>query len=184
MSQATEDNTTPTELRSKIERAVEGLLAILDGLDATDDDREPNGDELDDEADAEPVLGSVDNFTNQTRWGAGGVDDAEGDEHDGAEPDQEGEPSLGSTSSHNQVEWAGGGTEEREDEHDGAEPDGDDEPSLGSFDRMADQSKSWRQHHGPSAGWGYCLDAEQDDSGREDNGDRDALATRRTMMAT
>lgn len=41
---------------------------------------------------------------------------------------------------------------------------GDDEPSLGSFDRMANQDKSWRQ----------CLwdipeyDAEQDDCDRED----------------
>lgn len=63
------------------------------------------------------------------------------------------------------------------------EDGGDAEPSLGSFDRMTDQTKSWRQGR-------LCeipgIDAEQDDSDREDDdpaedsepsgiGDRDGL---------
>lgn len=40
MAKATENNTTPTELRSKIEKAVEGLIAILYGLDLPTEDRE------------------------------------------------------------------------------------------------------------------------------------------------
>ena len=39
--------------------------------------------------------------------------------------------------------------------------------SLGSFDRMADQTKSWRSHSGKSTGWSFSTDAEADDSERE-----------------
>jgi hypothetical protein len=42
---------------------------------------------------------------------------------------------------------------------------GDDEPSLGSFDRMTDQSKSWRTQ----TIWAFpAVDAELDDADRED----------------
>ena len=44
----------------------------------------------------------------------------------------------------------------------------DDEPSLGSFDRMVDQTKSYRQ----TVGWNRSQDFEQDDCDRED-GDQD-----------
>ena len=43
--------------------------------------------------------------------------------------------------------------------------DADDEPSLGSFDRMTDQSKSWRLRLWDIPG----VDAEQDDSDSEDD---------------
>jgi hypothetical protein len=49
------------------------------------------------------------------------------------------------------------------DNHD--EDGGDTEPSLGSFDRMIDQSKSWRSVQGEFIAG---LDAEQDDADRED----------------
>jgi hypothetical protein len=56
------------------------------------------------------------------------------------------------------------------DNHMELEPDdeGDDsdiEPSLGSFDRMADQSKAWRQSAGELC---FSIDAEQDDADNED----------------
>jgi hypothetical protein len=54
---------------------------------------------------------------------------------------------------------------EREDDDDREEV-GDDEPSLGSFDRMTDQSKSWRTQ----STWAFpAVDAEQDDCDREDD---------------
>jgi hypothetical protein len=40
------------------------------------------------------------------------------------------------------------------------------EPSLGSFDRMADQSKAWRQSAGELC---FSIDAEQDDADNEDS---------------
>jgi hypothetical protein len=40
------------------------------------------------------------------------------------------------------------------------------EPSLGSFDRMADQSKAWRQTAGKLC---YSADAEHDDADNEDS---------------
>ena len=40
------------------------------------------------------------------------------------------------------------------------------EPSLGSFDRMADQSKAWRQSAGELC---FSMDAEQDDADNEDS---------------
>jgi hypothetical protein len=45
----------------------------------------------------EPSLGSIrgDEWIDQGRWAAAGRADLE-DEHDGAEPDDDGEPSLGS----------------------------------------------------------------------------------------
>jgi hypothetical protein len=44
--------------------------------------------------------------------------------------------------------------------------EGEAEPSLGSFDRMADQSKAWRQTEGELC---YSADAEQDDADSEDS---------------
>ena len=79
----------------------------------------PEVDAEQDDADAEPSLGSIEDHPNgyydgsdasghhrsQERWAAGNRDDCEGDEHDGAEPENEGgeavkeddEPSLGWT---------------------------------------------------------------------------------------
>jgi hypothetical protein len=89
--------------------------------------------------------------------------DEGGDQHDDGEPDEDGEPSLGSVGVHelsSQSNWSAGGTDDREgDEHDGAEPDVDNEPSLGSFDRLTNQEHSWRQREGSSA---LYLDAEVD----------------------
>ena len=57
---------------------------------------DPEGDDCDDE----PSLGSLDRqeWGDQERWACSGMRDME-DEHDGAEPDGDGEPSLGWTTS-------------------------------------------------------------------------------------
>jgi hypothetical protein len=55
---------------------------------------------------------------------------------------------------------------EREPDGDEDEDSGDTEPSLGSFDRMADQSKAWRQQAGELC---FSIDAEQDDADHEDS---------------
>lgn len=106
-----------------------GQEAWADGcaLDPWDIDREIDGDE------DEPSLGSIERHPNpyrcladyhdsQDHWAGGGTDDTE-DEHDGCEPDTDGEPDLGSTSAMNQNHaWAG------HREHWGVV---DSEPSLG-----------------------------------------------------
>ena len=138
-------------IRREATQEIERLIALLDRL-SPDPDFEEQGDNDDDPSQDEPSLGSVDNFTDQTRWAAGGCTgehdvDAEG-EHDGSEPDEDGEPTMG---------WS-------EDGSGGGGQDGEAEPSLGSFDRMFDQSKSWRQtdsyHY-------HSYDAEDDRSDRE-----------------
>ena len=92
-------------LREEASHEIEKLIALLDTLDAPETDLEPDTDaELDE--DDEPSLGSVENHPNpfrsinqgdQTSWAAGtnfGIFnvDCEGDEHDGSEPDEDGEP--------------------------------------------------------------------------------------------
>jgi hypothetical protein len=54
---------------------------------------------------------------------------------------------------------------ELEPEDEGEGEGDDDEPSLGSFDRMTDQSKSWRLRLWEIPG----IDAEQDNCDREDD---------------
>ena len=117
---------------------VDQMLEFLDGLDA-DPDLEPtlgfmNGppemDECETPEDGEPSLASLDRMTDQTKWAAGSMSDAELDESDD-------EPSLGSLSSHghgDQSVWGrpGEGGVDAEEEHDGREPYQDEEPSLGS----------------------------------------------------
>src|SRR4051794_18512588 len=88
--------TVDAALRNRIEKAVEKLIAALDQLDATTEDLEDGGDD-EETADEEPSLGST--ATNETRsqvfWIEGLDHDLE-DEHDGAEPTEDDEPSLGS----------------------------------------------------------------------------------------
>ena len=119
-------------LREEASHEIEKLIALLDTLDAPEADLEPDCDAEISEDD-EPSLGSVENHPNpfrsinqgdQTSWAAGtnfGIFnvDCEGDEHDGSEPDEDDEPSLGWTT--DGVCW--GASDDREDEHDGAEPE-------------------------------------------------------------
>jgi hypothetical protein len=118
--------------------------------------------ELDD-SDDEPSLGSIESYPagayltyavsvgwdDQSRfWASGNCDDREGDEHDGAEPDVDDEPSLANTpqedafgmmQSGTDLEDDAGDCREIENEHaDGGRADGtvDDEPSLGWPERM------------------------------------------------
>jgi hypothetical protein len=98
----------------KARELAKSLIDFLDGLEDTDqdtacddvacDDNELDGNdrigegEDDEEADPpEPSLGSLENFGtgDQERWASGNSRDLE-DEHDGSEPDEDGEPSLGS----------------------------------------------------------------------------------------
>jgi hypothetical protein len=94
-----------------------------------------------------------------------------------AEPTEDEEPSIGAVTATDQSVWGHGGIDDLEDEHDGAEPSEDPEPSLGSFDRMADQTKSYRQHEGPSM---WLTDAEQDDADKEDAVPRKTTALPKT----
>ena len=122
MAQATDDNTTPlrfvdpVELRAKMSKAVERLLAALDALDAVNEDLE---EESDDDTVNEPSLGWTLTGNQTARQFYGNGSDLE-HEHDGREPDHDNE------------------------DDDPAEDEDASEPSLGSFDRMTDQTKSWR----------------------------------------
>jgi hypothetical protein len=107
-----------------------------------------------DNSDIEPSLGSVGSCYGQsipqTMWATGLDNDAEGDEHDGAEPDPDGEPSHGSTSSIDQdrawrasSDFSGSG-------------EGEGEPSLGWPNMPPGRG------HPEAAMRGYDDDREQD----------------------
>lgn len=91
------------ELRTKLEQAVERLIGVLDTIDAPEQDLEPQGDDEPD-ADGEPSLGAPEtgpvndparyHSGSQLRWAKGNCEDPE-DEHDGREPSEDAEPSLG-----------------------------------------------------------------------------------------
>jgi hypothetical protein len=88
-------------LRKEARDEINRLIGFLDKTDdyvsrELEDDHSAN---LEDGGDTEPCLGSLDHMTNQTRWAEGGTKDAE-DEHDGSEPDNDGEPSLGAFEGH------------------------------------------------------------------------------------
>lgn len=111
-------------IRAVFERGVEALLDLLNFLDLTSDDEE--GSDCEPEED-EPSLGFFDSRLNQAECYAGGAQDLE-DEHDGREPDADGEPTLGSTEG---VDQEGAWTVDPK----AAGPiasDGEGEPSLGS----------------------------------------------------
>jgi hypothetical protein len=67
------------------------------GANPHDEETDDNGEDSEDADPAEPSLGSVGDthHFDQERWATGGTKDLE-EEHDGAEPDECGEPSLGS----------------------------------------------------------------------------------------
>jgi hypothetical protein len=107
------------KLRREAQDEIERLIDLLDLTDPFFDEREKQIDDepIDGDDDSEDTLGSVDH-ANQTRWasgdagsreGDGCADDREGDElqhggdeHDGAEPGEDSEPSLGWTEAHAQ----------------------------------------------------------------------------------
>lgn len=96
--------------RRRIAAAVDALVALLDEIDG---DQEFEEDEtLEDDApsedvgDDEPSLGALGGtysaeWFNQGEWANSARDDRE-DEHDGCEPDEDGEPTLGATTAMNQ----------------------------------------------------------------------------------
>jgi hypothetical protein len=131
---------SPNESKSQV-RWGDGTPA--NGWDA---DREGSEDDL------EPSLGSIGSCYGQsipqTMWARGSDNDAEGDEHDGAEPDQDGEPSHGSTSALNQNHaWRASS------DFSGS---GEGEPSFGWSDMPPGRG------HPESAWNGYAEDREQD----------------------
>ena len=92
----------PGSLRARMERAVEQMLAaserLMAELDAMqgDPDLEDGGDD-EHNGDLEPSLGSVESWSApQTGWAAGNSLDLEG-EHDGREPSEDDEFTLGRT---------------------------------------------------------------------------------------
>jgi len=156
-----------TKLRRRIETAVERLLAALDADDAaagSDGEAEPEADPepslgataaVDQRdgwrpaprrlraafaaGDVEPSLGSVNaalEGRSQATWAAGNTDDRE-DEHDGAEPDTDEEPSLGASNAVNQATAWNVDTFYT----------GEREPSLGSTIDI-DQRRAWRDTPG------------------------------------
>lgn len=103
----------PHPLPREITRAVEIADAVV-----TDPDFEPEP--LEDGGEDEPSLGWTE--TKASAWGfwgseCGGLQDLE-DEHDGREPSEDNEPSLGWCSNG----WLGGDSD-LEDQHDGREPE-------------------------------------------------------------
>lgn len=102
------------KVRREAEAEIDRLLLILDTIDEDPDIEEE--DEREPDNDLEPSLGSVNPTTSngQGNWSAGGDADLE-DEHDGSEPDHEGDELD---------------TREGSDTED-MEPDEDGEPSLG-----------------------------------------------------
>lgn len=137
-------------LRAKCERAVDRLLAVLDLIDG--------------DPDAEPSLGFAEPRQNPHAYGAldqthiaeGATDDRE-DEHDGREPDEDAEDTLGRTEAIDQSRRQVGAD--------------DLEPSLGSL-HHTDQ-RAWGDHQDPRK-WS-TLDGEEqcEDEGAQcdDEGD-------------
>ncbi len=144
--------------KTKIERAVDALLDILEGMDADPDLEETGDDEL--TGDEEPSLGATHAPDQNRAWSAAQCIeiDAEFDGDTTAECDRE--PSLGSVERHpngyatlndawsTQENWASGTADDREDEHDGAEPDMDGEPSLAAQEWMTTQNVTARDPDG------------------------------------
>jgi hypothetical protein len=101
-------------VRREAEAAIEQLIDILDRTDQFYDEREHqiDDDPIDPDDDSEDTLGSID-AASQAHWASGHAGDREGDgcaddregdelqhggdEHDGREPCEDGEPSLGWT---------------------------------------------------------------------------------------
>lgn len=84
----------PGSLRARMESAIESMMAACERLVAELDAMDGDPD-LEDGADAEPSLGSLNPTTwaDQSNWSAGGTDELEdacedeGGEHDGREPE-------------------------------------------------------------------------------------------------
>jgi hypothetical protein len=92
MAQATDENTTrlhfvdPIELRARMSKAVDRLLAALDALDAVTEDRE-DGDEDGPGEDDEPSIGwTLQEAERGCKATGSPVDIDREDEHDGREP--------------------------------------------------------------------------------------------------
>ena len=122
-------------VKAKMEAAIEKLLSALDALDAPEEDKEP--DDADEEnGDLEPSLAFP-----------GAASGTNGTYHHGNSEDLEDNDDSGIGDLDGLTEQTNG------------------EPDLGSFDRMLDQTKSYRQRELFTHVW---PDAEQDDADAED----------------
>jgi len=154
------------KLRMKAADEIDRLLEFLDAVDDTDVDSQCDDDPIDeDELDGpendedeqsepdEPSLGSgaVGEWSTQTLWSEGAANSrAETDceaEHDGAEPDEDGEPSLGSS---NDSHGNGTSYEPTTSIIDAEGPEDDLEPSIGYDVEPAEQDTG---NDEPSLGW-------------------------------
>jgi hypothetical protein len=133
------------------------------------DDREEEHDGREPDVDDEPGV------DNEPALGWTDEESAAGFNYAGALYGHEDEPSLGSVAVHELIsqacwsQWCTGS--DLEDEFDGCEPGEDEEPSLGAFDRMLNQTKSWRHAEIPGVHWD---DAEHDPAeGREGDDERE-----------
>jgi hypothetical protein len=158
-------------LRRQLEDAIEELIGLLDELDAEDEDLEPDGSEeptlgwpegghvtplrSGDTRDGENEwsLGSLTGCTwagSQSFWAGGEPGDFE-DEHDGREPDEDGEPALGAPEGHahpdnlDQTGWARGGSWDGEVDDSDRESDGRDLPKRLDAASLAKWRKERRE---------------------------------------
>jgi hypothetical protein len=108
------------KLREEAQLRIDQLIAFLDATEDTDVDGQVDDGMIDGDFDTEPSLGATAVLagTDQTRWADGPeyvfLEDCEGDEHDGREPDDDEdgsdkEPDLGWT-----VDGAIGSLDDRE----------------------------------------------------------------------
>lgn len=175
---------TPAALRSRIEAAIDKMIAALDALEVPDEDLELQGDEEDLGEDAEPSMGAIEG-RDGTRWVGRGVDDLE--------------PSLGFLERHpssticswgygyernnsgDQTKLCVGDREDFEQEHDGREPDDDTEDSLAGIETSPSPTRGQgvrRSADGDQRSWscGASGDLESDnDCDLEDGNDAELV---------
>lgn len=166
-------------LREEAQNEIDRLLTFLDNTDGySTTELEPSLGSIEKHPSAPGFVPGVwrDGHGEQTNWSAGTNDDRE-DDHDGCEPDEDLEPSLGSLGG-SHLRWSIGMDDEREHEHDGAEPDEDLELSLGgsnptiSGTQAAWASGCYADYEDEHDGREPDVDDERDDSGI---GDMDGL---------
>jgi hypothetical protein len=141
-------------LRKKAQAEIDRLLSFLDASDVyVTTELEADGSDLEDGADDEPSLGSLDRAKDQTKWGRPQFVLRE--ELDCELDDADDEPSLASPENHpssgsggNQQRWAAGNADDREQvSEDEGSVDADLEPSLGwteEHQSMGGGQDQWR----------------------------------------
>ena len=163
------------ELRQKIERAVERLLAVLDGADILTEDLEPSLAAPENH----PGFSRVGAIADQLQWGSSGLTDSEVSEGDD-------EPSFGWTRGINQAGPKWHGTAVAKSERECPVLDGEQGDDTGIADALSinpdDEDTSDRESDNADSEWslGWTIDCSRGETGatwkgldgdREQNGD-------------